>query len=74
MLNKKLITNNLGIKDSEAFDTQYISVFNDLTDFDWNFIEEGNPYPDGNPYQERIRPNKLIEFIEEKLNIKIEHT
>lgn len=71
-LNKKLLTNGAFITKSEVYDARYVSVFHDDTDIDWNFIESGPPFPDGsNPYQELIRPESLIRFIEDKLNIQI---
>jgi hypothetical protein len=74
MLNKKLMTNSQGIKDSEVYDAQYISVFHDLTDFDWTFVEGSNGFHEKNPYQERIKPQSLVRFIEDKLQIDIEQT
>ena len=72
-LNKKLLTNGAFITKSEVYDTRYISVFHDETDVDWIFIERDNPFPDGkNPYQELIRPESLIRFIENKLSIQIQ--
>lgn len=71
MLNKKLITNNQSIKESEMYDSKYISVFRDATDFDWSFVKETNNIQQKNPYQELIRPQALVRFIEEKLQIDI---
>ena len=73
-LNRKLLTSNQNIKTSPFYDERYVSIFHDEADIDWTFIEENNPYPDGNPYQEQISPTRLIEFMERELNIKIDNT
>lgn len=74
MLNKKLITNSASIKESEVYDERYISVFHDLADFDWSFAKNDNPFSKSNPYQELIKPESLVRFIEDKLQIQIEHS
>ena len=74
MLNKKLITNSAAIKESEVYDERYISVFHDLADFDWSFAKNDNPFSKSNPYQELIKPESLVRFIEDKLQIQIEHS
>lgn len=71
-LNKKLMTNSESIKDSEIYDERYISVFHDESDFDWDFVERTDVFQGGNPYQELIRPEALVKFIEKELNIKID--
>lgn len=71
-LNKKLLTDNASIRDTEWYDERYISVFYDETDIDWNFIASERAFPQGNPYQDRIRPESLVRFIEDKLNIQID--
>lgn len=75
MLNRKLLTTNASITDSEVYDPRYISVFSEESDIDWQFVQTGLSFPDGNnPYQQRIRPYSLINFIEKHLDIQIEHT
>ena len=74
MLNRKLMTNSDSIKESEVYDSQYISVFHDITDFDWAFIGRGNDFRQGNPYQELIKPDSLVRFIESQLHITIERS
>lgn len=75
MLNRKLLTNNTAIKDSEVYDSRYISVFSETSDIDWQFIQTDISFPTGNnPFQQRIRPLSLINFIENHLNIQIEHS
>lgn len=71
-LNKKLLTDNASIMDTEWYDERYISVFHDETDINWDFIASDPAFPQGNPYQDRIRPESLVRFIEDKLNIQID--
>ena len=71
-LNKKLLTNNKTIVLSEFYDKDRISIFNDEKDFNWSFvIEEMRMEKEENPFQDNIRPEALICFIERKLNIQI---
>ena len=70
--NKKLLTDNVSIRETEWYDERYISVFNDETNIDWDFIASEQPFPQGNPYQARIRPESLVRFMEDKLNIQID--
>ena len=72
-LNRRLLTNNSSLKKTNVYDERYISVFHDVNDIDWNFVTSGNPFSaTGNPYQETIMPERLVEYIEQKLNIEIE--
>lgn len=72
-LNRKLLTNNSSIKETEFHDSRYISVFHDETDIDWDFIKNDNAFPTANPFMEQIRPIRLVEFMEKQLNIQINH-
>lgn len=73
MLNKKLLTQNQQIKADTIYDGKYVSVFKTPEDINWDFISERTqPYNWKNPYQEQISPQRLIEFIEDKLNIEID--
>ena len=75
VLNKKLLTNNANIRSTEIYDKRYISFFNDERNIDWEFIKSEDAFPkQKNPYQEKIKPIKLIQFIEKQLQIQIEHT
>lgn len=72
-LNRRLLTNNLAVRKSSFFDARYISVFHDENDIDWDDLATPPAFPDGvNPYQELIRPEALIRFIEQRLNIEID--
>lgn len=72
-MNKKLLTNNVSVKGSRVYDERYISVFHDETDLDWNFVARQNSFGDSvNPYLDSIRPETLLEYMENKLNIKID--
>lgn len=61
---KALLTDNIAIKDSVFFDPRYISVILN-GEVDYEFIENYKPII--NPYKDRIRPIKLLEFIQDKL-------
>lgn len=75
MLNRKLLTNNAAITESEVYDSRYISVFSQEADIDWQFVQTDVSFPDGtNPFQQQIRPLSLVNFIEKHLNIQIEHS
>lgn len=70
-LNKKLLTNNTNIVNSEFYDERYISTFHDCSDIDWNFVEEEQKGWE-NPFKEQITPINLIRYIEGKLNVSID--
>jgi hypothetical protein len=72
MLNKKLVTTNVLLQKSKFFDKSYISVFSDELDFDWEFVKKELDFPEGrNPLRDNIRPEHLLEFIEDELKINI---
>jgi hypothetical protein len=71
-LNRKLLTNQTVIKKEHVYDERYISVFHDVDDIDWNFVKKPIPFADTNPFQEKIRPEALIRFMERELKIEIE--
>ena len=74
-MNKKLLTNNSSIYHSEVYDERYISVFSDAKTIDWDFISSGNSFANQkNPFQNLIKPETLIRFIEDKLQIQIERS
>lgn len=72
MLNRKLITNSISVKSSPFFDDRYISTFTCADDFDWDFVRTPQKGFEANPFQENIRPEALVRFIEQRLNITIE--
>ena len=75
MLNRKLLTTNMSITASEFYEPSYISVFSEEAEINWQFVQTDVSFPDGNnPYQQRIRPQSLVNFIEKHLNIQIEKT
>lgn len=72
-LNTKLLTNNTMTNRLDVYDSRYISIFHDVNDINWDFVCAPFPFPNGgNPYMNHIRPETLVHFIEEQLNIKIE--
>ncbi|MBP5800407.1 MAG: hypothetical protein J6W43_10965 [Prevotella sp.] len=74
-MNKKLVTNNTSIRSTEVYDERYISIFNDEKTINWDFISSANAFSgQKNPYQEIIKPETLIRFIENKLQIQIERS
>lgn len=71
-LNTKLLTNNRQVLDSPFYDAQYISVFTQEEDIDWEFITNRKaPYAteSHNPYIEKIKPESLLRTIEQELHI-----
>ena len=70
-LNRKLLTNQTVIKKEEVYDERYVSVFHDVDDIDWDFVKRPVPFADANPFQEQIRPEALIRFLERELKIEI---
>jgi hypothetical protein len=68
-LNKLLLTNNISIKSNKIYNKKFISVFHDENDIDWAFIHTSVPFAKGNPYQESIKPDSLLCFIEKELDI-----
>ena len=75
MLNKRLLTNNRAIIESDIYDERYITVFHDTDDIDWQAVAAGSGFADDvNPYQEMIKPVSLIRFIEDHLHIQIAHS
>ena len=72
-LNKKLLTTNSSIQQYDIYDKQYISVFHNIADINWLFIEDKwLIYESENPYLQTIRPASLIKYIEKQLNILID--
>lgn len=72
VLKRKLLTNNATIVHSDVYDERYISVFTNEDDFDWNFVTADLlPENSDNPQMNKIRPDSLLCFIEDKLNIQI---
>jgi hypothetical protein len=75
MLNKRLLTNNRAIIESDIYDERYITVFHDTDDIDWQAVAAGSGFADDvNPYQEMIKPVSLIRCIEDHLHIQIAHS
>lgn len=74
-LNKKLVTNNLSVRESGFYDEKYISTFTGEADIDMEFVcDRKSGYPTANPYAEHIRPASLVKFIERMLDVQIDIT
>lgn len=70
--NKRLLTNNLSLRESSYYDDKYVSIFSDASDIDLNFFKDiSNPPFEINPNEGKISPKMLINFIENKLQISI---
>lgn len=70
--NKRLLTNNLSLKNSHFYDEKYISIFSEANDIDLGFFKSLNIPPFNiNPYTNEISPINLIRFIEKKMGINI---
>lgn len=71
-LKRKLLTNNAAIVSADVYDKRYISVFTNAADLDWNFVSaDALPADVRNQLIDKIRPDSLLNFIEDKLNIQI---
>ena len=67
-LGKKLLTNNVFIKDEPFFKKEYISTFSSANDLDYIFVDHISDDVDVNfNYKEKMSPIALLNFIEEKL-------
>lgn len=70
--NKRILTNNLSLKESPFFDKKYVSLFSDASNVDLSFFNNiGMPPFETNPHADKIGPQKLINFIEKQLKISI---
>ena len=65
-LGRKLVTNNPEIKTAPFFNDRFISVFENIRDFNPQFIMDGVKDVDYN-YIDELSPIRLLEFIDEKL-------
>lgn len=64
MYDKKLLTNNLTIANDFYYDGNYISLLNGNY-IDVDFIKQHHSY--NNPYKNQINPEKLLDFITQRL-------
>lgn len=64
--NKKLLTNNIIVKEIPYYNDKYISVFSDVSEIDTNFIKT-NITPEYN-YQDDCSPEIFLKTIEQILN------
>jgi hypothetical protein len=64
MYDKKLLTNNLSIVDDYYYNSNYVSLLN-KKNIDIRFLKQNNSYI--NPYKNQISPNKLLDFITQRL-------
>lgn len=65
MYDKKLLTNNRFITESEFYDSKYISVFGNLSDISREFFSENEDVR--YKYKERLSPVNLLSFIDNQL-------
>lgn len=74
VFNKKLLTNNPEAASSPFFHPAYVSVFDKKEDIDFTFVRQGerSPFGLGNPFKSAIRPDTILSFIEQQLNIQID--
>lgn len=64
---KKILTNNVEVKNAPFYNEKYVSVFKNEKDIDVSFlIDKFNDKANYN-YKEKISPKELLSFIEEKL-------
>lgn len=74
VFNKKLLTNNPEAATSPFYHPAYVSVFKNWEDIDFTFVQQGERSPFGleNPFKNAIRPDTILTFIEQQLNIQID--
>jgi len=67
---KKILTNNIEVKNAPFFNEGYISVYSNISDIDISFLKHGvNDNVDYN-FKEQLSPKELLSFIENKLKNK----
>ena len=62
---KALLTDNPGIKESDFYNEQYISLIDDKGDIDKDYVKSYKEFD--NPLKDKIRPIRLLEFIQKHL-------
>lgn len=62
---KALLTDNPGIKQSDFYDSRYVSIIDFEGKVDISFVKDYKEY--NNPLSDKIRPIKLLEFIQDNL-------
>jgi len=67
---KKILTNNVEVKEAPFYNPKYISIFSDISDIDITFLNDGSDYKVDYNYKEKISPKELLLFIQEKINNK----
>ena len=74
VFNKKLLTNNPEAASSPFYHPAYVSVFDKKEDIDFTFVRQGEQSPFGleNPFKSAIRPDTILSFIEQQLDIQID--
>lgn len=68
-LGRKLLTNHLAIRESEVYQPEQIQTFDSVENIPWEFIR--SELPSTNRTSEDIRPERLLQYIDQKLNIHI---
>lgn len=64
-LNKKLLTNNVKIKDEKYYNSQYIQIFESIEKIDWRFVQERIPVNYG--YEGEYSPISFLNRIKQEL-------
>lgn len=65
---KKILTNNIEVKNAPFYNDKFISVYSDSTDIDISFLKDGsNDIVDYN-FKEQQSPRELLSFVEKKLD------
>jgi hypothetical protein len=67
---KKILTNNVEVKNASFYKEKYISVYSDATDIDVSFLNDRLNDSVDYGFKEQLSPKKLLSFIEKKLNLK----
>ena len=68
--NKRILTNNLSLRESSYYDEKYVSLFSNASDVDLSFFKDISKPPfEVNPNKDKISPKELIKFIENQFQI-----
>lgn len=65
--NKKLLTNNKDVLNFPFYNPQYMKIYQNPEDIDWNWVKERVPID--YHYDKRFSPLRLLEWVEQRKKI-----